>query len=211
MVNSPTNHNGMMQPSGYRAIDVTANVPQAEAKALEQQAAMYVERFKVFRGKDVPTLPQELKLLDKRCSYLQNMLRLLRRGRRNLHIRMISHFELGGIMRCPRDSILRQEEALAELDVAIDVWVSKVEAAEERRTRIRQILLGHTTAAVTLQTGARVDIENEKTPTSPEAEDVDDDDSISTERHYAQSIEIYADEGVAALLAGIEKEIGVGV
>lgn len=103
------------------------------------------------------------------------------------------------------------------MEVAIDVWVSKLEAAEERRTRIRRILLEHIAAAVTLPTGARAEIGNEIPPISPEAEDVDDDDYTSTERRYVQSIKIYADEGVAALLAGIEKEIdsmadsGVGV
>jgi len=109
---------------------------------------------------------------------------------------------------CPRDSILKQEDALAELDVSIDDWVSKLEAAEERRTRIRRILLEHIAAAVTLHTGAKAEIENQAPPISPEDEDDDDDDDdyISTERRGVQSIKIYADEGVAALLAGIEKE-----
>lgn len=108
---------------------------------------------------------------------------------------------------CPRDSILKQEEALAELDVSIDDWVSKLEAAEERRTRIRRILLEHIAAAVTLHTGARAEIENQAPPISPEDDDDDEEDYISTERRDVQSIKIYADEGVAALLAEIEKEI----
>lgn len=99
------------------------------------------------------------------------------------------------------------------MDVLIDDWLSKLETAEEQRTRIRQRLLEHIAAAVTLHTGARTDIENPTPPISPE----DEDDYISTERREVQSIKIYADKGVAALLAEIEKETdfmadsGVGV
>jgi hypothetical protein len=52
------------------------------------------------------------------------------------------------------DSILKQEEALAELDASIDDWVSKLEHAENRRTRVRQKLLEHVAAACTLPTAA---------------------------------------------------------
>jgi len=120
---------------------------------------------------------------------------------------MITYLKSRRMGNCPRDSILKQEEALAELDVSIDDWVSKLEAAEERRTRIRRILLEHIAAAVTLHTGARAEIENQAPPISPEDDDDDEEDYISTERRDVQSIKIYADEGVAALLAEIEKEI----
>lgn len=102
-----------------------------------------------------------------------------------------------------RESILKQEEALAELDISIDDWVSKLEAAEDRRTKIRQRLLEHIAAAMTLQTNRQSTIVESTPPMTPEAED----DYISTERRDVQSIKIYADEGVAALLAEIEKEI----
>lgn len=46
--------------------------------------------------------------------------------------------------------MLKQEEALAELDSSIDEWVNKLEQAENRRTRVRQKLLEHVAAAVTL-------------------------------------------------------------
>jgi hypothetical protein len=46
--------------------------------------------------------------------------------------------------------MLKQEEALAELDASIDDWVSKLEQAENRRTRVRQKLLEHVAAAATL-------------------------------------------------------------
>lgn len=48
------------------------------------------------------------------------------------------------------DSMLKQEEALAELDASIDDWVTKLEKAENRRTRVRQKLLEHVAAAATL-------------------------------------------------------------
>lgn len=46
--------------------------------------------------------------------------------------------------------MLKQEEALAELDGSIDEWVNKLEQAENRRTRIRQKLLEHVAAAMAL-------------------------------------------------------------
>lgn len=49
-----------------------------------------------------------------------------------------------------QESLLKQEEALAELDNSIDDWVTKLEQAENRRTRVRQKLLEHVAAAVTL-------------------------------------------------------------
>lgn len=49
-----------------------------------------------------------------------------------------------------QESLLKQEEALAELDASIDDWVHKLEQAENRRTRVRQKLLEHVAAAVTL-------------------------------------------------------------
>jgi hypothetical protein len=48
--------------------------------------------------------------------------------------------------------MLKQEEALAELDSSIDEWVNKLERAENRRTRVRQKLLEHVAAATTLAT-----------------------------------------------------------
>lgn len=52
------------------------------------------------------------------------------------------------------ESILKQEEALAELDTSIDEWVNKLEQAENRRTRVRQKLLEHIAAAATLGVSA---------------------------------------------------------
>lgn len=48
------------------------------------------------------------------------------------------------------ESMLKQEEALTELDASIDDWATKLEMAENRRTRVRQKLLEHVAAAAVL-------------------------------------------------------------
>ncbi|EGO60554.1 hypothetical protein NEUTE1DRAFT_119713 [Neurospora tetrasperma FGSC 2508] len=63
---------------------------------------------------------------------------------------------LSKYLRSPRtakfsqESMLKQEEALAELDASIDDWITKLDQAENRRTRVRQKLLEHVAAATTL-------------------------------------------------------------
>lgn len=77
-----------------------------------------------------------------------------------------------------QESLLKQEEALAELDASIDDWVNKLEQAENRRTRVRQKLLEHVAAAVTLPVPGAVtstsrteqfslDMKSPTLPTSP--------------------------------------------
>ena len=107
-----------------------------------------------------------------------------------------------------RESILKQEEALADIDDSIDEWIRKSEQAENRRTRIRQKLLEHVAAALTLRpdgmAGSRHLTQAQTPPESPEH----DDDFLNKQRRDVQSIKIYADAGVAALLAEIDEEIG---
>lgn len=107
-----------------------------------------------------------------------------------------------------RESILKHEEALAEIDDSIDDWIRKSEQAENRRTRVRQKLSEHVAAALTLRpngTAGSHDIREEQTPPeSPEQDEV----FCPNGRRDVQSIKIYADAGVAALLAEIEREIG---
>lgn len=120
---------------------------------------------------------------------------------------MITYLRSPRMANFSRESILKQEEALAELDVSIDDWVAKLEAAEERRTTIRQKLLQHVAAALTLQTTgvSRPAYSEEATPpVSPEKAD----EYFTSKRKDVQSIKIYAGEGVTALLAEIEREIG---
>lgn len=121
---------------------------------------------------------------------------------------MISYLKSPHMTNFSRESILKQEEALAEIDESIDDWIRKSEQAENRRTRVRQKLLEHVAAALTLRpngTAPSLDIRQEQTPPeSPEQGEV----FCPNERRDVQSIKIYADAGVAALLAEIEHEIG---
>lgn len=106
-----------------------------------------------------------------------------------------------------RESILKQEEALADIDDAIDDWIRKSEQAENRRTRVRQKLLEHVAAALTLRPSGPLKSPNilyEQTPPeSPEHHE----DLLADHRREVQSIKIYADAGVAALVAEIDEEI----
>ena len=49
-----------------------------------------------------------------------------------------------------RSRLLKQEEALAELDASIDDWAAKLDRAELRRLRVRQKLLEHVAAVMAL-------------------------------------------------------------
>lgn len=121
---------------------------------------------------------------------------------------MILYLKTPQLTKFSRESILKQEEALTELDVSIDEWVCKLERAQERRNRIQQKLLQHYAAASNLPTTpttqpvhtTRMALTPPTTPETPE-------DVYSRERHDVQSIKIYADSGVAALLSAIEQEI----
>jgi len=93
---------------------------------------------------------QELRNLDERTEYLRRTYTSLRAGRRNLHSRICQYLRSPRTARFSHDSMLKQEEALAELDASIDDWVTKLEQAENRRTRVRQKLLEHVAAAATL-------------------------------------------------------------
>lgn len=96
---------------------------------------------------------QELRNLDERCEYLRRTYHSLRAGRRNLHSRICQYLRSPRTVKFSQESLLKQEEALAELDASIDDWVNKLEQAENRRTRVRQKLLEHVAAAVTLPGG----------------------------------------------------------
>jgi hypothetical protein len=56
-------------------------------------------------------------------------------------------------------SLLKQEEALSELDMSIDNWIARRERAENRRTRVRQKLLEHIAAPLILEPQVRVEDE----------------------------------------------------
>lgn len=126
---------------------------------------------------------------------------------------------------------MKQEEALSELDSSIDDWVSKLERADNRRTRVRQKLLEHVAAAATLelpntslpQQVSQVQQQHmdraknnmstpPRSPTKPHspqrlANPVEVTSPEPMIRQSLESIKIYADSDVYALLADVEEEI----
>lgn len=126
-----------------------------------------------------------------------------------------------------RESLLKQEEALSELNMSIDDWIAKRERAENRRTRVRQKLLEHVAAALMLETEAEaeethaeppadVQLRGQYTPphsptktTSPTplAAPLEASTPDLMTRADVESIRIYADSDMFALLADVENEI----
>lgn len=150
------------------------------------------------------TPPQELRALDERCEYLRKTYKSLRAGRQKLHGRMISYLKRGETVIFSRESLLKQEEALAELDISIDEFILKLEQAENRRLRLRQKLLEHVAAAIVLNPSAVGDIAETTPPRSP----VKPDSPARVERKETESIKIYADGHVLNLFSDIEQAIG---
>ncbi|KAM0285660.1 hypothetical protein ACHAQH_001366 [Verticillium albo-atrum] len=247
-------------PSGCKASEAANQMNQAELLALQQQAFGQASRFEVLKKEDVESLSRELRQLDERTEYLRRTYHSLRAGRRNLHSRICQYLRSPRVARFSTDSMLKQEEALAELDASIDDWVNKLEHAENRRSRVRQKLLEHVAAAAILPTvnataasdtlqqamGVRcpaAGVGNISTPprsptksavprngsnspspqrvvaqvpsTIPEHPAIEDavsnaakDDAEAAQRREdVESIRIYADSDVYALLADVENEI----
>ena len=215
-------------PSGINAKDAHTLLSPIEFDALRKQALGQATRFEVLRSKDVEALSRELRGLDERCDYLRKTHRSLRSGRRNLHDRICSYLRSPRVAKFSHESILKQEEALSELDTSIDDWVTKLEQAENRRTRIRQKLLEHVAAALIMpssQTPSNNHAGNNiltslntppRSPTKREALSpqrvveevrVASPETASRGGRDVQSIRIYADSDVYALLADVEQEI----
>ncbi|KAL8652547.1 MAG: hypothetical protein Q9210_002616 [Variospora velana] len=194
-------------PVGFKAAEAPRQVADVEIRSLRQQADEQVSHFEILQAKDVKMLSEELRQLDDRCQYLQRTYQALRQGRKSLHDRMMSYLRSPHMTNFSRESILKHEEALAEIDISIDDWIRKSEQAENRRMRVRQKLLEHVAAALTLRpngtSGSQIKSKDHTPPESPEQ----DEGFCTNERRDVQSIKIYADTGVTALLAGIEREI----
>ncbi len=118
---------------------------------------------------------------------------------------MISYLKRGETSIFSRESLLKQEEALAELDNSIDEFIAKLEQSENRRLRLRQKLLEHVAAALVLTPAARSDAAETTPPRSPVKAETS---PSRTERKDTESIKIYADGHVLNLFSDIEKAIG---
>jgi hypothetical protein len=223
-------------PSGHPPTSASSILPASEVEALRKQAIGQASRFQVLNARDVDALSRELRALDERCEYLRKTHRSLRSERRNLHDRIYTYLRSPRVAKFSHDSILKQEEALSELDSSIDDWVSKLEQAENRRTRVRQKLLEHVAAALIMQPVDSKARETEvlkqhvvqmamatngentppRSPTkaqSPERlERVVEEVKVSSPEtrrggRDVESIRIYADSDLSALLADVEDEI----
>ncbi|KAK3995049.1 Up-regulated during septation-domain-containing protein [Cladorrhinum sp. PSN332] len=137
-------------PKGWKASEAVNMLSPSEVASLHKQALGQAARFEVLRKQDVDNLSRELRHLDERTEYLRRTYTSLRAGRRNLHTRICQYLRSPRTAKFSHESMLKQEEALAELDMSIDDWVNKLEQAENRRTRVRQKLLEHVAAAATL-------------------------------------------------------------
>lgn len=137
-------------PEGWKPTEASKMIESEELANLQKQAYGQAMRFEVLKKEHVESLSKELRHLDDRTEYLRRTYTSLRAGRRNLHSRICQYLRSPRTAKFSYESMLKQEEALAELDASIDDWVSKLEHAENRRTRVRQKLLEHVAAAATL-------------------------------------------------------------
>lgn len=137
-------------PRGWKATEAVTALDQSETAALQKQALQQAARFEVLRKGDVEALSRELRQLDERTEYLRRTYASLRAGRRNLHSRICQYLRSPRVAKFSYEAMLKQEEAVAELDQSIDDWIGKLEQAENRRTRVRQKLLEHVAAAATM-------------------------------------------------------------
>ncbi|KAF7954612.1 hypothetical protein EAE96_005731 [Botrytis aclada] len=221
-------------PQGVKAAQASSKLTQTEMETLRCQAIGQACRFEVLNSKDVDALSRELRALDERCLYLRKTHRSLRAGRRNLHDRICTYLRSPRTAKFSHDAILKQEEALSELDSSIDDWVSKLDQAENRRTRVRQKLLEHVAAAVfmpvtTLSVKKDNNSVNTITPPrspikgispvreshrtvdvmspQPQLSEAELKEKKESRRKAVESICIYADSDIFALLADVEDEI----
>ncbi|KAA8893621.1 Up-regulated during septation-domain-containing protein [Sphaerosporella brunnea] len=144
------NTSASMSLRQMQASKACSRLPQAEIASLQRKAMRQCETFNVLSLEEVETLSHELLQLDSRCEYLRQTRASLRQGRRTLHKRMILYLRTARLGAFSQDSLLKQEEALTELDVAIESWETKLEKAEQRRVEIKQMLLEHVAAALSI-------------------------------------------------------------
>ncbi|KAF2130797.1 hypothetical protein P153DRAFT_204996 [Dothidotthia symphoricarpi CBS 119687] len=196
-------------PQGMRVSEASKRMCDADQKLLHKQACDQSSNFEVLDKRDVASLSRELRALDERCDYLRRTYKSLRAGRQKLHSRMISNLRRGDTVIFSRESLLKQEEALAELDVSIDEFIAKLEQAENRRLRLRQKLLEHVAAAIVLNPTATRGARDNFAETTPPRSPVKTEPSRTrTDRTQTESIKIYADGHVLDLFSDIEKAIG---
>jgi len=107
-----------------------------------------------------------------------------------------------------KENLIKQEEALVELDKSIDDWIVKLELAENRRLRVRQKLLEHVAAALTLDEAAPAKPICTTPPGSPtKPEKIETPAAVRSDRKEVESIKVYADNQVLNLFSDIEQAV----
>ncbi|KAL0260428.1 hypothetical protein SLS55_004115 [Diplodia seriata] len=195
-------------PKGVSVRQAPIKYAPAEREKLRGKAVEQAEKFEVLSSRDVNSLAKEMRALDERCDYLRRTYKSLRAGRQKLHSRMISYLKRSETVVFSRESLLKQEEALVELDHSIDDWMAKIEQAENRRLRIRQKLLEHLAAAMTLPPTSPVSDAAEATPPRSPVKAEGAESPARIDRKDVESIRIYADGHVLNLFTDIEQAIG---
>ncbi|KAI5788147.1 Up-regulated during septation-domain-containing protein [Pyronema domesticum] len=172
----------------------------AEITSLQRNAMKEAGEFNILSLQEVELLSHELMQLEGRCEYLRNTKQSLRQGRKTLHTRMISYLRNARPGAFTQDNLLKQEEALADLDTAIEEWETKLEIAEKRRVDIKEKLLEHVAAALRVVKCMPDNVERaiaDSPPPTPEKQ--------KRQRHEHENITVYA------LLADVKQEVERGV
>jgi len=182
-------------PHGVRPAQAATKLAYADMKTLQHNARKESESFDILSPTDWSALSRELSQLDSRCRYLRDTRQSLRRGRKTLHTRILANLRAARSAAFSQESLLKQQEALAELDAAIDDWESKLEDAEERRSHVKQKLLEHVAATLSVPNSAHSPVDSYivTPPPTPEKQ--------RRQRAEKESITVYA------LLADIKQEI----
>lgn len=114
-------------PKGFRPSEVNKQMEKAEFLCLREQAGETAANFGVLSQRAFNTLSRDLSQLDSRIEYLRNTRASLRAGRRTLHTRIITFLRSTRSVAFSQESLLKQEEALSDLDTAIEEWENKLE------------------------------------------------------------------------------------
>ncbi|KAM5429710.1 hypothetical protein McanMca71_006160 [Microsporum canis] len=179
-------------PPGYSIQTASMLLTCQEIEELQSQARRRGQRFEVLKYSEVSSLTQEMHTLNKHCKYLRDTHVALRSDRQRLHGRVISYLKsASGVSSFSPEGVLKQEEALLEIDQSIDEWATKLEYAEERRAKIQQKLLEHMVAILNLPQPAAKESGHNRS--------ISDFTSVSekdSRRSDLESIIIYADAGL---------------
>ncbi|KAK2812283.1 hypothetical protein FQN49_008388 [Arthroderma sp. PD_2] len=185
-------------PPGYSIQTASMLLTCQEIEELQSQARRRGQRFEVLKYSEVSSLTQEMHTLNKHCKYLRDTHVSLRSDRQRLHGRVISYLKsASGVSSFSPQGVLKQEEALLEIDQSIDEWATKLEHAEDRRAKIQQKLLEHMVAILNLPRPQSIQPPPAKEPSHHRS--LSDYTTVSekdSRRSDLESIIIYADAGI---------------